>query len=86
MEEVIKEPRKSVSPLAPKVEAIKIDPLKIGLVIGSGGKTINEIITTTNTKIDIHPDGLVYISGENYENVEMAKNWIKIISDSFKSW
>jgi polyribonucleotide nucleotidyltransferase len=84
MEEVIKEPRKAVSPFAPKVEAIKIDPLKIGLVIGTGGKTINEIIATTNTKIDIHPDGLIYISGENYENVELAKNWIKIISDSLK--
>jgi polyribonucleotide nucleotidyltransferase len=84
MEEIIKEPRKLVSPLAPKVEVIKIDPLKIGLVIGTGGKTINEIIATTNTKIDIHPDGLVYITGEDYENVEMAKNWIKIISDSLK--
>jgi polyribonucleotide nucleotidyltransferase len=84
MEEIIKEPRKFVSPLAPKVEVIKIDPLKIGLVIGTGGKTINEIIATTNTKIDIHPDGLIYISGENYENVELAKNWIKIISDSLK--
>jgi polyribonucleotide nucleotidyltransferase len=84
MEEIIKEPRRSVSPLAPKVEAIQIDPLKIGLVIGTGGKTIQEIIATTNTKIDIHPDGLVYISGENYENVELAKNWIKIISDSLK--
>jgi polyribonucleotide nucleotidyltransferase len=84
MEEVIKEPRKFVSALAPKVEAIKIDPLKIGLVIGTGGKTINEIIAATNTKIDIHPDGIIYISGENYENVELAKNWIKIISDSLK--
>jgi polyribonucleotide nucleotidyltransferase len=84
MEKVIKEPRKFVSALAPKVEAIKIDPLKIGLVIGTGGKTINEIIATTNTKIDIHPDGIIYISGENYENVELAKNWIKIISDSLK--
>ncbi len=84
MEEIIKEPRKFVSPLAPKVEAIKIDPLKIGLVIGTGGRTINEIIATTNTKIDIHPDGLIYITGENYENVELAKNWIKIISDSLK--
>jgi polyribonucleotide nucleotidyltransferase len=84
MKEIIKEPRKFVSPLAPKVEAIKIDPLKIGLVIGTGGRTINEIIATTNTKIDIHPDGLIYITGENYENVELAKNWIKIISDSLK--
>jgi len=84
MEGVIAEPRKSVSDLAPKVEALKIDPLKIGLVIGTGGKTINEIIAVTNTKIDIHPDGTVFIAGENYENVNLAKNWIKIISDSFK--
>jgi len=83
MEEVIKKP-KSISPLAPKVELIKIDPLKIGLVIGSGGRTIQEIIAVTNTKIDIHPDGLIYLSGENYEDVNLAKNWIKIISDSLK--
>ncbi|GIW67329.1 MAG: polyribonucleotide nucleotidyltransferase [Candidatus Parcubacteria bacterium] len=84
METIIKEPRKEVSPFAPKVEAIKIDPLKIGLVIGTGGKTINEIIVATNTKIDIHPDGLIYISGENHNNVALAKNWIKIIGDSLQ--
>ncbi len=85
MKEIISEPRKSLSPFAPRVELIKIDPSKIGLVIGSGGRTINEIINLTNTKIDIHPDGLVYLSGENYENVEKAKNWIKIISDSLNT-
>jgi len=84
MEDVIKEPRKYVSSLALKVDSMKIDPLKIGLVIGSGGKTINEIIAATNTKIDIHPDGLIFISGERYEDVDLAKNWIKIISDSLK--
>ena len=83
MEKIIKEP-KSISPLAPKVEVVKIDPLKIGLVIGSGGRTINEIIAATNVKIDIHPDGLIYLSGENYEDINLAKNWIKIISDSLK--
>ena len=82
MKGIIQEPRKEISQFAPKVEVIKIDPLKIGLVIGSGGRTINEIINLTNTKIDIHPDGLIYLSGENYENVEKAKNWIKIITDS----
>jgi polyribonucleotide nucleotidyltransferase len=85
LERVIAEPRKNVSVLAPKVEALKIDPLKIGLVIGTGGKTINEIIAGTNTKIDIHPDGTVFITGENYENINLAKNWIKIISDSLKT-
>ncbi len=82
MESVIKEPRKTISQFAPKVEVLKVDPLKIGLIIGSGGKTINEIILTTNTKIDIHPDGTIFITGENYENVNLAKNWIKIVSDS----
>lgn len=82
MTTIIKEPKKNLSPYAPKIESLKIDPLKIGLVIGSGGKTINEIISETNTKIDIHPDGTIYISSDNYENIKKAKTWIKIISDS----
>jgi len=84
MEKIISEPRKNVSALAPKVDVVKIDPLKIGLIIGTGGKTINEIIGSTNTKIDIHPDGTIFISGENYENINLAKNWIKIITNSLK--
>lgn len=74
--------RRSLSPFAPKIESLKIDPSKIGLVIGSGGKTINEIITSTNTKIDIYPTGTIYITGEKLEDIELAKNWIKIISNS----
>lgn len=84
MEKIIAEPRKNVSQYAPKVEVLKINPLKIGLVIGPGGRTINEIIEATNTKIDIHQDGTIYLSGENYENLEKAKNWLKIITDSLK--
>ncbi|MCS7200669.1 MAG: polyribonucleotide nucleotidyltransferase [Patescibacteria group bacterium] len=81
---IISQPRSKLSPFAPKVEKVKIDSFKIGLVIGSGGRTINDIITSTNTKIDINPDGLVYISGDNLEDVCLAKNWIKIISDSLQ--
>lgn len=81
---VISEPRKKLSIFAPKVETLKIDTVKIGLVIGSGGKTINDIISSTNTKIDINQDGVIYISGDNLEDVCLAKNWIKIISDSLK--
>lgn len=83
MEEKISKP-KSLTPLAPKVISFKIDPLKIGLVIGTGGKTINEIVEKTNVKIDIHSDGLVYIIGENEENINLAKNWIKIITGSLE--
>jgi polyribonucleotide nucleotidyltransferase len=81
---LISQSRKKLSPFAPKVERLKIDTLKIGLVIGSGGRTINDIITSTNTKIDINPDGVVYIIGDNLEDVCLAKNWIKIITDSLK--
>ncbi|GIW65221.1 MAG: polyribonucleotide nucleotidyltransferase [Candidatus Parcubacteria bacterium] len=81
---VISQPRKKLSPFAPKVEILKIDSLKIGLVIGSGGRTINDIINSTNTKIDINQDGVVYITGDNLEDVCLAKNWIKIITDSLK--
>jgi polyribonucleotide nucleotidyltransferase len=84
MEKIIPNSRKSVSSLAPKVDILKVDASKIGLVIGSGGKTINEIITATNTKIDINPDGTIYISGDNHDNLNIAKVWIKIISDSLK--
>ncbi len=82
MDSVISEPKKEISPFAPKIEILKVDPLKIGLIIGSGGRTINEIITTTNVKIDIQPDGLIYITGDNYDNIQLAKTWIKIISDT----
>lgn len=81
---VISESRKKLSVFAPKVETLKIDTVKIGLVIGSGGKTINDIISSTNTKIDINQDGIIYISGDNLEDVCLAKNWIKIISDSLR--
>lgn len=70
-----------LTPLAPKVETFKIDPLKIGLVIGTGGKTINEIIGSTNTKITIEPTGIVYIIGDKDSDVELAKNWVKIIAE-----
>lgn len=84
MVKVIPQSREEISALAPKVEVLKIDPLKIGLVIGTGGKTINEIISATNTKIDINSDGTIFISGDNYGSVNLAKNWVKIISESLK--
>ncbi len=62
MLEVMKEPRKSLSPYAPKIISMKIHPDKIRDVIGSGGKIINKIIEETGVKIDIEQDGSVYIS------------------------
>jgi polyribonucleotide nucleotidyltransferase len=59
---VIAEPRKSLSPYAPKMFRMNIDPDKIREVIGPGGKVINRIIDETGVKIDIKDDGKVFIS------------------------
>jgi len=82
MKGIIEKP-KEISVYAPKIEVLKIDPLKIGLIIGTGGRTINEIIAATNVKIDIQPDGTLYIIGNQNSNFELAKNWIKSIADAF---
>lgn len=59
---VIPEPRKELSPYAPRIFTMTIDPEKIRDIIGPGGKTINKIISETDTKIDIEEDGKVYIA------------------------
>ncbi len=59
----IAEPRPEISPNAPKILIMKIDPDKIGLVIGSGGKTIKEIKEKTDAEITIEDDGTVYFTG-----------------------
>ena len=59
---VIAEPRKSLSPFAPKMFTMNIDPDKIRDVIGPGGKIINKIIAETGVKIDIEDDGRVFVA------------------------
>lgn len=76
MKQAIAEPRMELSPYAPRVEVLQIDPEKIGAVIGSGGKTINMIIEKTGAKIDIEDDGLVYIATSDGEAMERAKKLI----------
>jgi len=82
MEKEIPSPRPNISPNAPEIQIIKIDPKKIGLVIGSGGKTINGIKDETGAEITIEDDGSVYITGKDgsadkaREIVEgMTKEW-----------
>ena len=74
----IPESRDHLSEYAPKIITFKINPEKIGEVIGQGGKTINKIIEKTNVKIDINDDGTVMISSTNIEDCNEAK---KIIED-----
>lgn len=69
---VIPEPRKELSPLAPRIINFSIDPDKIRDVIGAGGKIIRRIIEETGTQIDIEDDGRVFIASVNPEGAKRA--------------
>jgi polyribonucleotide nucleotidyltransferase len=79
MREVMSKPNEKLSDLVPKVTTFKIDTEKIGAVIGSGGKTIREIIAETGTSIDIEPDGLVKIFGGIDAKTDLAIRWVKTL-------
>ncbi len=78
MEHVIASPRADLSPYAPRIITLRVHPEQIGLVIGPGGKMINEIIAETGVQaIDIEDDGLVMITSTNAEGAQKAKEWIE---------
>lgn len=84
MKEVISEPRKELSPYAPRIITMQIDPEKIRDIIGPGGKVINKIIDETGVKIDIEDDGLVQIASDNMDNGERARELINNIVKDVK--
>jgi polyribonucleotide nucleotidyltransferase len=73
----IETPRKEMSPFAPRLLTLKIDPEFIGLVIGPGGKTIKAITEETGVKIDIEDDGTVTIAGNDSEKAQRAYNIVQ---------
>jgi len=75
----IKEPRSEVSPYAPKMITMHINPDKIREVIGSGGKVIQKITADTGAKIDIQDDGTIFIAAVNRDSADMAKAIIDAI-------
>lgn len=79
----IAEPRKDISPNAPKILVLKIKPDQIGGVIGSGGKVIKEIKEKTGAEIDIEDDGTVYCTGKN-GSAEKAKAIIEAMTHEYK--
>ncbi len=85
MSKAIAEPRKELSPYAPKIVQIQIDPQKIGDVVGQRGKTINEIIDRTGVKIDITDDGAVSICGTEPTMMDKAIEMIRIITTDFEA-
>ncbi|KKR40684.1 MAG: Polyribonucleotide nucleotidyltransferase [Candidatus Yanofskybacteria bacterium GW2011_GWE2_40_11] len=70
-------PRAELSLYAPRIQTVKIDPKKIGALIGPGGKMINEIIEQTGAEIDIDDDGSVFVTSATTEGMEKA---IKLIN------
>lgn len=86
MSKCMSEPAQHMSDLVPKVISFKVDNDKIGAIIGSGGKTIREIIEKTKVdSIDIEDDGLVKIFGTSDGSIDHAINWIKVLAGQIKS-
>ena len=85
--EVIKKeisaPRSDISPNAPKIISIKIKPEQIGSIIGTGGKTINEIMEKTGAEIDIEDDGTVFFTGKN-GSAEAAQKIVEEMTHEYK--
>ena len=79
MLEAISAPRKDISPYAPRIITLQIDPDKIREVIGSGGKTIKKIVEVTGAQIDIEDDGQVFIASSDREMGDKAKQIIESI-------
>ena len=84
MTPVIDKARPEVGKYAPKIVQIKIDPAKIGDVVGQRGKTINSIIEETGVKIDISDEGAVSVCGTDMDMINKAVKYIEIITTDFE--
>jgi polyribonucleotide nucleotidyltransferase len=80
----IRRPRPEISPFAPRLQQVKIDPEKIGLLIGPGGKTIRALQESSGASIDIEDDGTVTVSGPNSESVAAAVGTIEAMTEEIK--
>lgn len=78
---VLSQPRQTLSPYAPRIEKIKINPDKIGAVIGKGGEVINKITAETGAMIDIKDDGLITVASPDGKTIEKALNWIRSLTE-----
>lgn len=74
---ILPQPREALSPYAPRIEKLKINPEKIGAVIGKGGEVINKITAETGAEVDIKEDGLITIASPGTASIEKALTWIK---------
>ena len=77
MLQTIAEPRAELSPYAPRIEKLLVNPDKIGSIIGKGGETINKITSETGVEIDIDENGLVTFASTDSEKMQRAIDWVK---------
>ncbi|MBI4132173.1 MAG: polyribonucleotide nucleotidyltransferase [Candidatus Sungbacteria bacterium] len=77
-------PRPELSPNAPRIEVLKIDPEKIGALIGPGGKMINSIIAATDVDIDVEDDGTVFVISEKAAAMQEALRLIRQATHEYK--
>jgi polyribonucleotide nucleotidyltransferase len=80
MKEAISQPRPDISPYAPRIINLMINPEKVGDVIGPAGKTIKKIIAQTNSKIEIEENGKITIASSDTESAEKARQMIREIT------
>jgi len=84
IQKVLPGPKAQLSPFAPRILTLQINPEKIREVIGPGGKVINEITKETGAVIDIQPSGLIFITSEKETAAKKALSWIKNITREIK--
>lgn len=84
MNAVLASPRAELSPLAPRILTLQINPDRIRDVIGPGGKTINAITAETGVQIDIEDTGLIFITAENEDKAQKAITWLKNLTRELK--
>ena len=84
MAKTISTHRPQISPYAPRLLTLRINPEKIGKIIGPGGKTIKAIVERTGAKIDIEDDGSVFIAAMGMEAAEKAREEIERLSEDVK--
>ncbi len=78
---VLAAPKPTLSPYAPRIEKIKINPDKIGAVIGKGGEVINKITKETGAEVDIKDDGLITVAATDTASIERALDWIRGLTE-----
>ncbi|HEY7780511.1 MAG TPA: polyribonucleotide nucleotidyltransferase [Ktedonobacterales bacterium] len=81
MLDALPEPRTALSPYAPRIQSIKINPEKIGAIIGPGGKVVRRIQEESGAKIDIEDDGTIHISSVTEEGMQRAMGAVRALTE-----